>query len=61
MVPSSGGDGDIYGNDRRNKAHEALYFAHNSFSAVYDILVEEGVEKRRLPRVYYIHRVVCLD
>ena len=39
IVPSSGGDGDRYGNDCGRKSQEALRFAHNSFAAFDDTLV----------------------
>ena len=47
MVPSSGGDGDIYGYYHRSKAQEALSVTHNSVPATDDTLVEEGVGQRR--------------
>ena len=45
MVPSCGGDVDIYGDDIGRNAQEALYVTHNSASEVDDTLVEEGIEK----------------
>ena len=60
VVPSSGNDGDRYGDDLRSKAQEALCVAYNSVTAVDVTILEEGVDKILLSYVYRTHRVVCL-